>query len=51
MRVFPFDKPIEYVEKIDVPTTLRQRARPTSYVVTEAGRVHWPYGIIEKAVP
>jgi hypothetical protein len=51
MRVFSFDNPIEYVEKIDIPTTLRQRVRPTSYVVIEAGRVRWPYGIIEEAVP
>jgi hypothetical protein len=43
MRVFSFDKPIKYVEKIDVTTTPRQRALSDV-------RVHWPYGIIEKAL-
>jgi hypothetical protein len=43
MRVFSFDKPIEYVEKIDVTATLRQRAQSDV-------RVRWPYGIIEKVL-
>jgi hypothetical protein len=44
MSVFSFDKPIKYVEKIDITTTLRQRALSDV-------RVGWPYGILKKALP